>query len=107
MKKVKTVLVGVGNCASSLVQGIDYYRNRNGSKPNGLMHAEIGGYAPSDIQVVAAFDIDRRKVGRDLLEAIFAEPNCTTAVNPVNHTSGGTVQMGRVLDGISSHMGDY
>lgn len=71
------------------------------------MHAEIGGYAPSDIQVVAAFDIDRRKVGRDLLEAIFAEPNCTTAFNPLNHTSGVNVQMGRVLDGISSHMGDY
>ncbi|PYK68261.1 MAG: inositol-3-phosphate synthase, partial [Verrucomicrobia bacterium] len=78
MRKIRIAIVGVGNCASSLVQGINFYR---GSAANGngvgLMHRQIGSYRPGDIEVVAAFDIDRRKVGLDVSKAIFASPNCT------------------------------
>src|SRR3546814_6489717 len=68
-------LVGVGNCASSLVQGIHYYANEANDLA-GLSHWEMGGYRPADIQVVSAWDIDQRKVGRDVAEAIFAPPHC-------------------------------
>jgi myo-inositol-1-phosphate synthase len=71
------------------------------------MHWEIGGYKPSDIEVVAAFDIDKRKVGKDLNEAIFAEPNCTTKFCPELPKSGIIVRMGKILDGFSGHMKDY
>jgi myo-inositol-1-phosphate synthase len=104
---VKIAMVGVGNCASSLVQGITYYRGKDPEEVIGLMHWEIGGYRPSDIEVVAAFDIDARKVGRDVAEAIFAPPNCTTVFSPDVPETGVTVQMGRVLDGVSDHMADY
>ena len=78
MRKIRIAIVGVGNCASSLVQGTSFYRDvpTNGASV-GLMHSLIGPYRPSDITVVAAFDIDRRKVGRDVNQAIFAPPNCT------------------------------
>ena len=76
MNTIKVALVGVGNCASSLVQGRYYYAD--GRPPAGLMHERIGGYAIADIEFVLAFDIDARKVGKDLGEAIFAKPNCTT-----------------------------
>ncbi|MBW1668688.1 MAG: inositol-3-phosphate synthase [Deltaproteobacteria bacterium] len=82
MSKIKIAIAGVGNCASSLVQGIHYYREKNPREEIGLMHHEIGGYKPGDIEVVAAFDIDKRKVGKDLSEAIFAPPNCTTVFYP-------------------------
>ncbi len=78
MEKIRIGIVGVGNCASSLIQGIEYYRDKDPADAIGLMHWDIGGYKPYDIQVVSAFDIDRRKVGRDVAEAIFAPPNCTT-----------------------------
>ena len=107
MRKIKLALVGVGNCASSLVQGIHYYRDKNPDDAIGLMHWEIGGYRPSDIEVVAAFDVDARKVGKDVAEAIFAPPNCTTVFCPDVPKTGVTVQMGRVLDGVSEHMADY
>jgi myo-inositol-1-phosphate synthase len=106
-KKIRIAIVGVGNCASSLVQGIHYYRDRDSSDAIGLMHWDIGGYAPGDIEVVAAFDIDRRKVGRDVAEAIFAPPNCTTVFCAEVPPSGTVVRMGRVLDGYSEHMADY
>ncbi|MCI0667083.1 MAG: inositol-3-phosphate synthase, partial [Methylococcaceae bacterium] len=77
MKKIKIAIIGVGNCASSLIQGIHYYRNKDQSTATGLMHWIINGFTPSDIEVVAAFDIDRRKVGKDVSKAIFAKPNCT------------------------------
>ncbi|MFH1102639.1 MAG: inositol-3-phosphate synthase [Pseudomonadota bacterium] len=107
MNKIKVVIAGVGNCASSLIQGVHYYKNQNPKDAVGLMHWEIGGYKPSDIEVVAAFDIDRRKVGKDVNEAIFAEPNCTTIFFPNLPKSGVTVQMGRILDGFSDHMKEY
>jgi len=107
MDKIKIAIAGVGNCASSLVQGLHYYKDKNPKDAIGLMHWEIGGYTPGDIEVVAAFDIDRRKVGRDLNEAIFAAPNCTTLFCPDLPESGVIVHMGRVLDGFANHMREY
>ena len=75
---IRIAIVGVGNCASSLIQGIHYYtRERCRQGVSGLMHTQIGGYLPCDIEVVAAFDVDARKVGTDVNRAIFAKPNCT------------------------------
>ena len=73
MNKIKIAIVGMGNCASSLIQGIHYYDGKNPDEAIGLMHWDIGGYSPSDIDVVAAFDIDARKVGKSIDEAIFCE----------------------------------
>ena len=76
MSNINIAIIGVGNCASSLVQGLSYYRN-GANDTIGLMHLDVGGYRPSDIRVVAAWDVDRRKVGKDVAEAIFAKRNCT------------------------------
>lgn len=103
---INLALVGVGNCASSLVQGIEHYR-AGANDLIGLMHEEIGGYRPSDIRVVAAWDVDRRKVGRDVSEAIFAKPNCTQAFCSAVKPTGTRVAMGRVLDGVAEHMADW
>ncbi len=76
-RKVRVAIVGVGNCASSLVQGVHYYRNASPKESvPGLMHVELGGYHIRDIEFVAAFDIDKNKVGLDLSEAIFAPTSC-------------------------------
>ena len=107
MRKIRVAIAGVGNCASSLVQGIEFYRTRNEKEPVGLMHESIGGWRPSDVEVVAAFDIDRRKVGRVLEEAVFAGPNCTRVFQPTLAASGVTVQMGPILDGVAEHMAHY
>jgi myo-inositol-1-phosphate synthase len=78
MKKVRVAIIGVGNCASSLVQGVHYYRNAvPGEFVPGLMHVDLGGYHPRDIEFSAAFDISAHKVGLDLADAIAAEPNNT------------------------------
>ncbi|WP_294313335.1 inositol-3-phosphate synthase [uncultured Sphingomonas sp.] len=100
---INVAIIGVGNCASSLVQGIAHYR-AGANETVGLMHREIGGYEPSDIRVVAAWDVDARKVGRDVADAIFAKPNCTTRFCEPVDPSGARVQMGRVLDGVADHM---
>ncbi len=107
MNTIKIAIVGVGNCASSLVQGITHYRNNDGKDPIGLMHRDIGGFKAYDIEVVAAFDIDRRKVGKDVAEAIFAAPNCTTVFCTDVPPTGTKVHMGRTMDGISDHMREY
>jgi len=107
MSKIKIAIAGVGNCASSLVQGIHYYKDKNPKDVTGLMHWEIGGYAPGDIKVVAAFDIDRRKVGVDVNDAVFAEPNCTKVFCPDLPQAGVTVRMGIILDGFSDHMREF
>jgi myo-inositol-1-phosphate synthase len=107
MKKIKIAIVGVGNCASSLLQGVHYYRDKSPDDAIGLMHWEVGGYAPTDIEVAAAWDIDKRKVGLDVNEAIFAEPNCTTVFCDDLPANGVKVSMGRVLDGFAEHMADY
>ena len=103
---INLAIVGVGNCASSLVQGLEHYRD-GANDLVGLMHWEIGGYRPADIQVVAAWDVDRRKVGRDVAEAIFAQPNCTTVFAERVARTGVKVRMGRVLDGVAEHMAEY
>ena len=105
--KIKIAVAGVGNCVCSLIQGIHYYKEQNPEDAIGLMHWAIGGYTPCDIEVVAAFDIDKRKVGKDVNEAIFSEPNCTTIFCPDLPISGVPVQMGSILDGFSEHMRDY
>ncbi|MGC9527932.1 MAG: inositol-3-phosphate synthase [Limnospira sp.] len=107
MEKIKIAIVGIGNCASSLIQGIEYYQGKEPSEAIGLMHWEIGGYKPYDMEVVAAFDIDRRKVGKEVNEAIFSEPNCTTVFCPELPATGVKVRMGKVLDGFSEHMENY
>jgi len=106
MGGIRIAVAGLGNCASSLVQGLSYY-SKSSAEPIGLMHEEIGGYKPGDIEVVAAFDIDARKVGRPVHEAIFALPNCTKVIDGAVSPSAVTVQMGPVLDGVSAHMQDY
>lgn len=107
MKKIRVAIAGVGNCASSLVQGLEYYRGRNDGAFVGLMHARIGDWGPSDIEIVAAFDIDRRKVGKRVEEAIFAKPNCTKVFQSALPVSDVVVRMGPVLDGVAPHMDDY
>lgn len=107
MDKIKVAIVGIGNCTSSLLQGIEYYKNKSSSESIGLMHWDIGGYLPSDIEIVAAIDIDERKVGKDLSEAIFEEPNCTTVFCEDIPKTGVKVSMGNVLDGVSEHMKNY
>ncbi len=104
-KKIRVAIAGVGNCASSLVQGVEYYRIFQ--KSLGLMHYELGGYTPGDIEFVAAFDIDERKVGQPLSRAIFAKPNCTKTIYRDVPDNGVIVQMGELLDGVSPHMEEY
>ena len=107
MAKIKIAIVGIGNCASSLVQGIEYYKNKDSKDAIGLMHWQIGGYKPYDIEIVGAFDIDKRKVGKDVSEAIFELPNCTTIFCKDIPRTGVKVEMGAILDGFSEHMQDY
>ena len=106
-KNIKVAIAGVGNCASALVQGVEYYRDRRGAALEGVMRPSIGGYGCSDIEFVAAFDVDRRKVGHSLEEAIFAKPNCTRIFQSALPVSNVVVQAGPVLDGVAAHMADY
>ena len=107
MSNIRIAVVGIGNCASSLIQGINYYKDKRIEDAIGLMHWEIGGYRPGDIEVVAAFDIDRRKVGQDVATAIFQKPNCTMVFQGDIPPTGVTVSMCRILDGFSEHMSHY
>ncbi|MGH7195396.1 MAG: inositol-3-phosphate synthase [Candidatus Saccharimonadales bacterium] len=101
-RKIKIAVVGVGNCFSALYQGFAYYKKHGVTVP-GLMFADIGGYGPSDIEVVAAFDVDKRKVGRPVGDGVFAPPNCARVFMP-DVPAGPKVQMGPVLDGVSDYM---
>lgn len=107
MAKIKVAIVGMGNCASSLIQGIHYYKGMHADDTIGLMHWDIGGYTPADIEIVAAFDVDKRKVGKDVSEAIFALPNCTTFFCKDIPATGIKVKMGKILDGVAGHMKNY
>jgi Myo-inositol-1-phosphate synthase len=107
LEKIKIAIIGLGNCASSLIQGIHYYKNKDPEDAIGLMHPVIGDYTASDIEIVAAFDIDGRKVGKDVSEAIFAKPNCTQVFCPEIPETGVKVAMGKVLDGVAPHMSNY
>ena len=102
MAKIRVALVGVGNCASSLVQGVEFYRNATGDRPiPGIMHLDLGGYHVGDIEFVAAFDIANGKVGRDLAEAIIAPPNNTDRFAAVAQT-GIEVRRGPTHDGMAA-----
>jgi len=105
---IKIAIAGLGNCASSLIQGLEYYKKVDGNSPpvSGLMHNVISGYKIRDIKVVAAFDIDKRKVGKNVSEAIFSPPNCTAKFSPVPKL-GVKVQKGPVLDGIAETTKDF
>jgi len=110
MTKIRLGIVGVGNCASSLVQGIEHYRHLSGGPQTeyaGLMHYDLAGYRPEDIEISCAFDIDQRKVGEPLHRAIFAKPNIAIDIWRELPDYGVTVEMGPVLDGVSEHMADY
>jgi len=107
MKNIRVAIAGVGNCASSLIQGLEYYKDRDGDSISGIMHPRIGDWGPSDIEVVAAFDIDMRKVGKDVSEAIFEPPNCTTVFCSDLPKTGVQVRLGRILDGVADHMKGY
>lgn len=102
-RSIKVAIVGVGNCASAIYQGLSYYRESSGTNIPGVMFAEIGGYTLQDIEVVAAFDVDQRKVGLPIGQAIFQEPNCAR-VFAKDVPDGPIVQMGHVLDGVSDYM---
>lgn len=107
MEQIKIAIVGVGNCASALVQGVHYYRQAEQEEAVGLMHWELGGYQPGDIEVVTAYDIDRRKIGQEVNTAIFQPPNCTTKFFSDLPESGTSVKMGMLLDGVAPHMADH
>jgi myo-inositol-1-phosphate synthase len=103
-RKIRIGIVGVGNCASSLVQGISYYAGVQDNEPvPGLMHVDLGGYRPEDIEVACAFDVARGKIGKDVAEAIFAPPNNTFKFADVAKT-GAVVERGPTLDGIGKYL---
>ncbi|WP_374388292.1 inositol-3-phosphate synthase [Sandaracinobacter sp.] len=106
MTPINVAIAGVGNCASSLVQGIAHYSNGGANEAIGLSHWDLGGWRPRDLKIVAAFDVDRRKVGQDVAKAIFAEPNCTAKFHENVPLTGALVEMGAVLDGVAPHMLD-
>jgi len=106
MSKINIAIAGVGNCASALLQGIEMYKI-SPENTIGLLNYNLGGYTPADINVVAAFDVDKRKVGKGLREAVFAKPNCTKIFYDKLPDYPVKVEMGPVLDGISEHMADY
>src|SRR5713101_8097286 len=108
-RSIKVAIVGIGNCANSLVSGIQWYREwYAGAKPGdrvpGLMHEQIDGYKVTDIEFVAAFDIDGRKVGKDLSEAIFSQANMAYDYGVKVPHLGVEVLMGPVLDGVPEHL---
>ncbi|MBI4689656.1 MAG: inositol-3-phosphate synthase [Nitrospirae bacterium] len=110
MENIRIAIAGIGNCASSLIQGIGYYKGLGRRHPDrslGLMHHILGGYRPDDITVVAAFDIDKRKVGKSIRQAVFAKPNCTKVFNKNIPDYRVAVRMGEILDGVSHHIKDY
>lgn len=102
MSKIKVALTGVGNCASAFLQGLQYYGNCRKEEALGLRHLFLGGFHPKDIQITAAFDIDNRKIGKDLSEAIFAQPNNVPKIIDVPIT-GVVVQKSPVLDGVGEY----
>ena len=123
MAPIRVAIAGVGNCASALVQGVAYYAPGGGGAPGrsetpdgdtaaehepaGLMHPSVGGFRPHELDFVAAFDVDARKVGRPLEEAVFAAPNCARVFQAELPSTGVRVDRGPTLDGIAAHMQDH
>ncbi|MBM4430769.1 MAG: inositol-3-phosphate synthase [Chloroflexi bacterium] len=104
MSKIRVAIIGVGNCASSLVQGVEFYKNAKDDEfVPGLMHVRLGGYHIGDIEFTAAFEIDQNKVGKDLSEAIFAPPNNTIKFSDVPHL-GVPVSRGMTHDGLGKYL---
>ncbi len=104
MGKIRVGIIGVGNCASSLIQGVEYYKNaKNTDFIPGIMHVNLGGYHIRDIELVSAFDIDKNKVGKDLSEAIFIPPNNTTKFSKVPHKKV-KVERGMTHDGLGKYV---
>src|SRR6266850_3957667 len=103
-RKIRVAIIGVGNCASSLVQGVHYYRSaKPGDDIPGIMHVDLGGYHLSDLEFVAAFDVDKNKVGKDLADAIYTKPNNTYRFADVPKT-GVKVSRGMTLDGLGKYL---
>lgn len=102
MKPVRVAVVGLGNCASALIQGVHFYRNGNSTQ--GLIHEKIGQYGAGDVEFVLGIDVDARKVGKTIGEAIYAAPNNTTIFYRDVPTVGLPVMKGRILDGVAPHM---
>jgi len=108
MAKIRIAIAGVGNCASSLIQGVHFYAQATGEDAVlGLAHPLVGRYRAGDIEVVAAFDIDMRKVGQPFNDAIFAAPNNTKIFFRPPAGEGPIVKMAPVEDGVAPHMADY
>lgn len=105
LRKIRVGIVGVGNCASALLQGVEYYKIREENESIGLTSYSLGGYEPGDIEFVAAFDVNAKKVGKDLSEAIFEKPNNTVKITDVPRL-GVKVQKGELLDGIGKYLKD-
>jgi len=106
-KEIRFAVSGVGNCCSSLIQGLSYYKDKESGDIPGLMHVNFGDYLIKHLKPVAAFDVDSRKVGKDFSEAIFANPNCTTIFHPDVPKLGVEVRKGPVLDGVAPHMHEH
>src|SRR6267143_1488612 len=103
-RKIRVAIIGVGNCASSLVQGVHYYHNAKAGDPiPGIMHVDLAGYHIRDVEFVAAFDVDKNKVGKDLADAIYAKPNNTYRFADVPKT-GVKVSRGMTLDGLGKYL---
>lgn len=110
--RIRVAIVGVGNCASSLIQGLAYYKNHDQDKIPGVMLGNIGGYLPNSIDVVAAFDVDYRKIGKRLSSAIYQKPNCTFQITDERSVREGLridpiVRPAPIMDGVAKHMYDY
>jgi len=103
--EIRVAIAGVGNCASALVQGVEYYKKaKEDERVPGLMHVNFGGYHIRDIKFVAAFDVNKQKIGKDLSEAIFVEPNCCAKFVESVPKLGAKVYPGPILDGVAPHM---
>ena len=103
MGKIRVAIIGVGNCASALVQGVYYYKQKGGENVVGVAFPDVAGYKVTDIEFVVAFDVDKNKVGKDLAEAIFAPPNNALKITEVPKLDV-PVLKGPVLDGVDSHL---
>ncbi len=105
--KVRVAIAGLGNCASALIQGLEYYKNVGETEEvPGIMHVRFGDYHLSDVEIVAAFDVATTKIGKDISEAIWAEPNCAVKFSDVPN-KGVIVQAGPILDGVAPHTKEY
>jgi myo-inositol-1-phosphate synthase len=105
MGDVRIAIAGLGNCASALIQGVYYYKDAKAKdEVPGLMHVDFGGYYPKDLKFVAAFEANRRKIGKDIADAIWEEPNCCVAFHPDVPKTGVKVLPGPISDGVAPHM---